>query len=484
MIRCACILMGCLMAGMTASADVLTTTRLYPEAWVDRSQPLELDLGDFFQVFPNPGPIASFTFRLPEQTGVKQLKIDFEQDAFQNPIYDNDGRFIPIYDGSRTANIMTYKLLSGQEYDHFYAVAPEDFVWNDHFVQFQLLADVAPVTVTNFMTYVKSGAYTDTVIHRSEIDVLQGGGWIHNVAGGFVLDTIDTYDPIPLERTWTNLEGTIAMARQSAENSATSQFFINVANNTNGFSDNYAVFGDLLGKGVTLPLLKQMQDVTAWNYGGAFAALPLYSGYLEDVESWVHFNSVSVTEGETAGIAHQWTFIDPNGDGSLSARELAFQAAFDISIDNGILRIARNDSGEARIRLSGSFGGQNRSIEIDLVGYSEDALRAFPGSVIHAEGFIDNPWYGWLVADGFPYIQHLNHGYQYVNASLSEFLDDNDYYIFDFTMGTWLYSKADFYPYLFDYSRNAWVWYVEGTGNGDSEKRWFFNFNTGEWFQD
>jgi cyclophilin family peptidyl-prolyl cis-trans isomerase len=468
----------------SASGEVFLNTRVQPEAYLDRDETLQLELGEFFQVFQDPGPVATFTFRLPEQTGIQTLKIDFQQDNFQNPIYDDSGRFIPIHEGSRTANIMTYKLLSGGTYDHFYAVAPEDFVWHQHSIRYQLLADVAPVTVANFLHYAKSGAYSNTVIHRSEINVLQGGGWTHFLQGGFVLDTIETMDPIPLERTWSNPEGTLSMARQSADDTATSQFFINVADNATAFGDNYAVFGDLLNKQQAQALLEEMQAVTVWNYGGAFSALPLFSGYLDDIDSWIHFDSVTISRGEVGEVAHQWSFIDPNGDGSLSARELAFQGAFDIVMEGGNLRISRNDSGEARIRVTGSYKGQSHQFEVDLVGYNKEALRALPASVIHPGGWIDNPWYGWVTAEEFPFIQHLNHGYQYMIVTFSDFPDNHDYFIYDFKMGGWLHTSASIYPYMFMYSLNSWVWYVEGSGNGANAKRWFFNFNSGQWFQD
>ena len=239
----------------------------------------------------------------------------------------------------------------------------------------------------------------------------------------------------------------------------------------------------MLDKGTALPVLREMQDVTAWNYGGAFSALPLYAGYIENVESWIHFNAITVSEGETTGIGHDWGFVDPNGDGELTSRERGFQQAFQISIEDGLLKVFRTDSGEARIRLTGSALGQERSIEIDLVGYSPEALRSFPASVIHEGGWIENPWYGWMVADEFPYIQHLNHGYQYVIVSFGDFADEHDYYIYDFQLGSWLYSKGLFYPLIYVYNQNAWIWYFEGSGNGANLLRWFYNYGTGEYFQ-
>ena len=112
----------------------------------------------------------------------------------------------------------------------------------------------APKTVDNFLAYVKSGHYNGTIFHRV-IDnfMIQGGGMTASLVEK------PTRAPIPLEADngLLNVRGTIAMARTSVPDSATSQFFINVADNA--FLDaanardgrGYAVFGRVLeGMGV------------------------------------------------------------------------------------------------------------------------------------------------------------------------------------------------------------------------------------------
>ncbi len=109
----------------------------------------------------------------------------------------------------------------------------------------ELSADKAPKTVANFLAYVKSGFYDGTIFHRV-IDgfMIQGGGYTPD------LNQKPTSAPIPLESQngLKNDRGTIAMARTSVPDSATSQFFINVANNERlnypSFDGHgYAVFG-------------------------------------------------------------------------------------------------------------------------------------------------------------------------------------------------------------------------------------------------
>jgi peptidyl-prolyl cis-trans isomerase A (cyclophilin A) len=110
----------------------------------------------------------------------------------------------------------------------------------------QLDAEKAPKTVDNFVQYVKAGHYSGTVFHRV-IDgfMIQGGGMTPD------LNEKPTRPPIPLESRsgLKNSRGTIAMARTSVPDSATAQFFINLADNA--FLDaanardghGYAVFG-------------------------------------------------------------------------------------------------------------------------------------------------------------------------------------------------------------------------------------------------
>ena len=101
----------------------------------------------------------------------------------------------------------------------------------------------APVTVDNFLRYVKEGNYDGTVFHRV-IDgfMIQGGGFTPDGKQKQV------HEPIKLEsgNGLKNLAGTVAMARTMSPDSATSQFFINLIDN--GFLDyapgnpGYAVF--------------------------------------------------------------------------------------------------------------------------------------------------------------------------------------------------------------------------------------------------
>ncbi len=102
----------------------------------------------------------------------------------------------------------------------------------------------APISVENFLNYIRSGFYDGSIFHRVIPDfMVQGGGFTPTMDKKPTLAAIKNEAKNGLK----NLRGTIAMARTSAVDSASSQFFINLKNNP--FLDHgvrnygYAVFG-------------------------------------------------------------------------------------------------------------------------------------------------------------------------------------------------------------------------------------------------
>jgi len=151
-------------------------------------------------------------------------------------------------------------------------------------VTFELYPDKAPVTVENFMKYVKSGFYQGTVFHRV-VDrfVVQGGGLTAD------LQAKPTLDPIPNEATngLTNEAGTLAMARAYDPNSATSQFFVNLDRNL--FLNHhkpepdyygYCVFGKVV-KG--MDVLKRIASLPTGASGPFPTDVPVQTVVIEDV---------------------------------------------------------------------------------------------------------------------------------------------------------------------------------------------------------
>lgn len=98
-------------------------------------------------------------------------------------------------------------------------------------ITLELYPAKAPKTVANFLQYVKSGHYNHTIFHRVINGfMIQGGGFVQQ---GNHFSEKPTRPPIPNEANngLKNDKYTVAMARTIDPNSATAQFFINVANN-------------------------------------------------------------------------------------------------------------------------------------------------------------------------------------------------------------------------------------------------------------
>ncbi len=114
----------------------------------------------------------------------------------------------------------------------------------------ELFEQEAPKTVANFLSYIDNGHYERTIFHRViEGFMIQGGGMDSS------MNEKETADPIVNEAAngVSNLRGSIAMARTPVIDSATAQFFINVADNLfldhksktpQGFG--YCVFGKVV----------------------------------------------------------------------------------------------------------------------------------------------------------------------------------------------------------------------------------------------
>jgi len=186
----------------------------------------------------------------------------------------------------------------------------------------------APISVANFLAYVRSGAYDGTFIHRNVPGfVVQGGGYklINGAA-----PHIPTFAPIALEYSASrpNIRGSISMARTSELNSATSEFFLNLVDNTvtlgptNG--GGYAVFGQMTTP--SLPAMDGMARLNNVNAGGAFGTLPTVSPLTNNTvrnENLVLVNTAIVLPARTTQAdrafdyleATYWQFLKPAGAG-------------------------------------------------------------------------------------------------------------------------------------------------------------------------
>lgn len=137
-----------------------------------------------------------------------------------------------------------------------------EFVTSQGNIRVNLHDETTPETVENFLNYVNDGDYIDSIIHRVEPNfVVQGGGFTYD--NGFSHDTVDTDDAVVNEPELSNVSGTIAMAKVSGNaNSATSQWFFNVADNSANLdvqNGGFTVFGQVIGDG--MEVLTNIQEL-------------------------------------------------------------------------------------------------------------------------------------------------------------------------------------------------------------------------------
>jgi cyclophilin family peptidyl-prolyl cis-trans isomerase len=172
----------------------------------------------------------------------------------------------------------------------------------------------APVSTANFLTYVNAGSYGDTFFHRATdfagdlgpARFLQGGGFsVVESPTGPRVGTVTTGAPINLE--WAadrpNAAGTIAYARTSDPNSATSGFFFNVAANSSfdQVGNRYTVFGHVRADGQAI--LDEYAALGRVNAGGQFGTLPVVdNGAASIFDRLVVVRSASVVAAPQAAV--------------------------------------------------------------------------------------------------------------------------------------------------------------------------------------
>ena len=141
------------------------------------------------------------------------------------------------------------------------------FITSHGNIEVELDRAKAPLTVNNFLSYVKQKKYDNTLFHRLESEfVLQGGGYDINYK------PIDELKPVFNEsgNGLKNQLGTIAMARLNDPHSATSQFFFNLNDNSHldpGRSWGYAVFGYITAGQDVIEKIRTIQTDTSVELG-------------------------------------------------------------------------------------------------------------------------------------------------------------------------------------------------------------------------
>ncbi|MGD9722166.1 MAG: peptidylprolyl isomerase [Pirellulales bacterium] len=268
-------------------------------------------------------------------------------------------------------------------------------------IQIDLFGEYTPLTVNNFLNYVNSGAYSNTIIHR-EATLSNGQPFI--IQGGGYLTSQFTANPLPAtpahitqnaavlnEPKISNLRGTIAMAKRGSAtpefpdpvNSATTEWFINL-NNDNAITSplsngqpgpkldeqngGFTAFGEVVGGGMSVAdAIYNLNSVSVPFSAGAFSSVP-YDG-----TNFVTVNSITVL-GTHAAYQNPYSTVDINNDGIL---------------ENLDAQIIINDLVTNGIHASNTFTG-NQYLYRDSSGNNTidplDAQRVINAIILHGTG--------------------------------------------------------------------------------------------------
>lgn len=203
-------------------------------------------------------------------------------------------------------------------------------------IEIELLTADAPKTVANFLSYVQSGRYDQTFFHRSVPGfIIQGGGFRFEDGAA---PGVDTFPAVENEFGISNTRGTLAMAKLGNQpDSATSQWFINLADNSGNLDNQnggFTVFARVVGNGMTIAdAISQLPRIDA---GGAFGDLPVidFSG-----GSILQENLVMTVVSEISGDPAELTLQ------SVNATDGTYEPGETITVDYSISNSGTDASG-------------------------------------------------------------------------------------------------------------------------------------------
>lgn len=245
-------------------------------------------------------------------------------------IFNSNQIFGNVVDGTHSLKMF----VNGVENDEFQNYVFEDgddiaIVYTDNplvtlktnlgSITLELLTDDAPDTVDNFLNYVNSGRYNNTIFHRlAKGFVAQAGGFTSSsptFTNRNQFTSVVTDPPIDNEYKLSNVRGTVAMAKLGGDpDSATSQFFINLADNSSNLNNQnggFTVFANV----VDMHVADVIGALNTSNQTSPFNELPLTAD-----NKVVRVESI---EGE--GLLSGRIFEDINGDFFFGPGEFAMK---------------------------------------------------------------------------------------------------------------------------------------------------------------
>ncbi len=266
-----------------------------------------------------------------------------------------------------------------------------------------LLEQQTPQTISNFVSYANSGVWDTTFFHRSVPGfIIQGGGF--TITASDQVDAIPANPAVVNEPGVSNTRGTIAMAKLGSDpNSATNQWFFNVADNSSNLDNQnggFTVFGSITNQ-AGLDVMDGINGLETGSAGAPLDQLPVIDGDVVRARGSLDPNADFVTITRVAmlmdlnatGVATVLTtigkkshFTDPDG------------TATTISLKGGGSGTVLNDNGQIDINLSGitskttltiSGKGGNGGVDIqDIV--VNGALKGLIGKNLNLSGTLSS----------------------------------------------------------------------------------------------
>ncbi len=287
-------------------------------------------------------------------------------------------------------------------------------------VRVALFDDTAPQTVANFYHYINTGRYDNTIMHRWMKDfVLQGGGftaaaaltYLNKVIDGadpnsLTIDHITTYPPVVNEFGASNLAGTVAMAKTPDDpNSATSEFFYNLANNASNLDNQnggFTVFGQILGNGLSTVVQSMTNGTTvkSYNAGNTFTNIPM-----KNFTPGVHATNANVVVLSNVTAVP----ILPPSNGAAAVVQLSVASSdtnvVTASLDGSSLRITPVSAASGASNITLTVTGANGVAVTDTFTVYVNVPRASVGAFRDGKWFLDaNASWSWNAGDlAFPY---------------------------------------------------------------------------------
>ncbi|MDQ6704466.1 MAG: peptidylprolyl isomerase [Acidobacteriota bacterium] len=234
-------------------------------------------------------------------------------------------------------------------------------------IDVNLLPDVAPLTVANFLKYVNRGSFNNSIIHRSVPGfIIQGGGY-----------QLQNHAPVPIpqdapvrnEYKISNTRGTIAMAKLGSDpNSATNQWFFNEADNSKNLDNQnggFTVFGRI-ANAAGLAVMDKIANVPVVNAGSPFDQLPLvnFNGTLQD-SNFVLISSITLLDAIPT-ISANGIVTASNFGGFAGAAPGSFIEIY-----------GTNLAGSTRQWAAGDFANGNAPTSLDDVSVSVNGQPAY-----------------------------------------------------------------------------------------------------------